>query len=104
MSEQPPAPAKYTIEQAHRDILKLNDERIAQLNRILATEAMVKTLLAELPPDLLATIAERYDLRLVHAMEQMPAGQHRPHLWEHYSEKLQELIAKHKRNQPQTPL
>lgn len=103
MNKNQPQPQPYTLETAMEDIRRLNDERISQLNRILATEAIVKTLLAELPPDLLETILQRYDLRQVHAMEQQPPGHHRPHLWEHYTEKLRELIALRKRKQPPTP-
>jgi hypothetical protein len=93
-------PPRYSLEQAREDISKLNDERIAQLNRIIATESMIKTIISELPMDLLQRLAERYDLRQVHAMEQMLPGHYRPHLWEHYSEKLQELIALRTRKTP----
>lgn len=89
--KQPPAP--YTLATAQEDIRRLNDERIAQLNRIIATESMIKTIMSELPLETLQRLAEGYDRRQVHAMEQMLPGHYRPHLWEGYSEKLQELIA-----------
>ena len=97
-------PPRYTLEQAHKDITRLNDERIAQLNRIVATEAMIKTVISELPLETLQHLEERYDLRQVNAMEHMLPGHYRPHLWEHYAEKLRELIALRQRTTAQKPL
>lgn len=94
------APQPYSLEQARREILALNDERIAQLNRILAAEAMIKTIISELPLEMVQQILERYDLRKVHAMANVEPGVYRPHLWEHYTEKLQELSDLRQRNRP----
>jgi hypothetical protein len=99
--KKPPAP--YTLATAQEDIRRLNDERIAQFNRIVATEAMVKTIISELPLETLERLSEGYDLRQVHAMAKMLPGHYRPHLWEGYTEKLQELIALRKRNPPKKP-
>ena len=94
----------YTLENARDDIARLNDERIAQLNRIVATEAMLKTIIAELPLDLLQQMAERYDLRSLNGMEKMLPGHYRAHLWDHYAEKMQEQIALLQGKPPTTPL
>ena len=102
MNKNEPQPQPYTLENVREDIRRLNDERIAQLNRIVATEAMVKTIISELPLETLQQMEERYDLRQVNGMEHMLPGHYRPHLWEHYAEKLRELIALRKRNPPQT--
>lgn len=97
MDNKEPQPP-YTLESAREDIRRLNDERIAQLNRIVATEAMVKTIISELPLETLQHLEERFDVRQVNAMEHMLPGHYRPHLWEHYAEKLRELIALRNRN------
>lgn len=81
---------EYTIESARADIQTLNQERIALLNRTMATEALMKALLAQLDLDVLE---ERYDARVIAAMQQLAPELQREHLWTHYLEKIQEVIA-----------
>ena len=92
-------PTPYSLAAARADIAKLNEERIAQLNRILATEAMMKTLIAELPLDVLQEIEERYDLRVLNGMQHLSPHLQRPALWEPYLDKIREVIALRKRTQ-----
>ena len=88
---------KYTLEMAYKDIAMLNQERIAQLNRLMATEALLKAVLAELDQATLETLAERYDMRVIAAMQQLELELQREHLWEHYQEKIQEVLALRRR-------
>ena len=85
--------APYTLETARQAIAALNDERIAQLNRILATEALLKAIISELPEETLRQLEETYDLRVIHAMGHLPPTHQRPHLWQPYLDKIQEVIA-----------
>lgn len=84
---------EYTIESARADIQTLNQERIALLNRTMATEALMKALLAQLDLDVLEVLEERYDARVIAAMQQLAPELQREHLWVHYLEKIQEVIA-----------
>lgn len=84
---------EYTIESARADIQTLNQERIALLNRTMATEALMKALLAQLDLDVLEVLEERYDARVIAAMQQLAPELQREHLWTHYLEKIQEVIA-----------
>lgn len=84
---------EYTIESARADIQALNQERIALLNRTMATEALMKALLAQLDLDVLEVLEERYDARVIAAMQQLAPELQREHLWTHYLEKIQEVIA-----------
>lgn len=85
--------SEYTLESARADIHALNLERIAQLNRIMATEALMKALLAQLDLEVLEELEERYDVRVIAAMQQLKPAEQREHLWAHYLEKIQEVIA-----------
>lgn len=76
-----------------KDIDTLNQERIAQLNRLMATEALLKAVPAELDQATLEALAERYDVRVLAAMQQLTPTLQRAHLWEHYQEKIQEVQA-----------
>ena len=50
------------------------DERIAQLNRIVATEAMIKTIISELPLETLQHLEERFDVRFTDASPMSTLG------------------------------
>ena len=84
---------EYTLETARKDIEALNAERIAQLNRLMASEALLLALLAELDTPVLEVLAERYDVRVLAAMQQLAPRLQRAHLWELYPQKMQALLA-----------
>lgn len=87
----------YTLAQARADIVSLNEERIAQLNRILATEALLKAIVAELDEETLAALEEQYDVRVIHAMSHLAPLHQREHLWQPYLEKIREVLALRRR-------
>ena len=84
---------EYTLQAARKDIETLNSERIALLNRTMATEALMKVFLAQLDLEVLEVLEERYDTRVIAAMQQLEPELQREHLWNHYLEKIQEVIA-----------
>ena len=47
---------EYTLQAARKDIETLNSERIALLNRTMATEALMKALLAQLDLEVLEVL------------------------------------------------
>jgi len=100
MEDKEPAP--YSLDMARRDIVALNNERLAQLNRILATEAIIKAIISELDLPALRNLEESYDSRVIHAMGHLQPSQQRPHLWEPYLEKIREVIALRHKSQPGT--
>ena len=95
---------EYTLEMARKDIDTLNQERIAQLNRILASEALLMALLAEQDTPTLQVLVDRYDVRVLAAMQQLEPRLQRAHLWEPYTQKIQALLAqRHSHPDPETP-
>lgn len=87
----------YSLEQARKDIAALNEERIVQLNRILASEALLKAILAEFDEQTLESLEERYDVRVLHAMQTLAPKDQRPLHWQPYLEKIHELLERHRR-------
>lgn len=90
--------SQYTLEDARKDIEALNSERIAQMNRLMATEALLKAILAELDLTTLEVLEERYDLRVIAAMQNLEPKMQREHLWTHYLDKIREVIALRSKN------
>lgn len=90
MEDKEPTP--YSLGDARKDIAALNEERLAQLNRILATEAIIKAIISELDLSVLQRLEDSYDVRVIHAMQHLKPYQQRPHLWEPYLEKIREVI------------
>lgn len=101
MNEEPKQP--YSLDAARADIRALNEERIALLNRCLANEALAFTLIAELPLPVLQEMKERFDLRILNAMQHLPPTHQREHIWNQYADKIQEVIGLRQRQQPGTP-
>ena len=94
------SPSNFTLQNAKLEIARLDDARIALLNRSGAIDAMINSLLEVLSVDALRRMEQRYDLRKVNAMEHMDPGTYKPHLWEPYTEKLREVIALRLRTPP----
>lgn len=84
---------EYTLADARKDILALNEARIAQLNRQLATMAIIRAMLTMLNLEQLRELREKYDLRVLAGMEFLEPKLQRPDLWTEYSAKIDELIA-----------
>lgn len=94
---------EYTLEAALQDIRLLNEERIAQLNRQLATTSIIRALLTMLPPEQLIELREQYEVRVISGMEHLSPELQRPHIWTEYSSKLDELIALNEMAPPEHP-
>ena len=99
-----PKPPPYSLNDARADIVRLNEERIALLNRCLANEAMAFTFIAEIPLSVLLEMKERFDVRMLNAMQHLPPKHQREHIWTQYANKIQEVIELRQRQQPGTPL
>lgn len=96
---------EYSLEVAFKNIEFLNQERIAQLNRQLAQEALLRAMLAELDLAVLEALEESYDLRVLNGMQQLEPEMQREHLWTQYLDKIRELIAARKKDgRPYDPL
>lgn len=84
--------SEYTLAQARRDIAALNDNVIAQLNRIGALEAMVRELLHHAPTDVVESMARTYDVQMTLAMSKLSPPFQREPLWTHFQDTMSDIV------------
>ncbi|MGE8399796.1 MAG: hypothetical protein ACN6NZ_07640 [Burkholderiales bacterium] len=84
--------SEYTLEQAKQEIAALNDNLIAQLNRIGGLEAMVREFLHHAPTDLVESMARTYDVQMTLAMGQLEPQFQREPLWAHFQDTMANIV------------
>lgn len=84
--------SEYTLEQARQQIAALNDNLIAQLNRIGALEAMVRELLHHAPTEVLESMARTYDVQTTLAMGKLRPPLQREPLWTHFQDTMADIV------------
>lgn len=77
--------------QVKKAIDELTNTQVTQMNRQLATEAMLEALLERVDFQALAGIAEEYDAALIRLAEGLPPDMQRPELWKQWSAYLEDL-------------
>lgn len=72
--------------------MALNDNVIAQLNRIGALEAMVRELLHHTPTEVLESMAHTYDVQTTLAMGKLEPPFQREPLWTHFQDTMCDIV------------
>jgi hypothetical protein len=77
--------------QIEKAIHELGSANIKAMNRMLACEALLYSLLEYIDPKVLSALEQEYDAALVRLAEQVPPHLQRPELWQEFLTAIQDL-------------